>query len=106
MNKFHNALISCRVEIVDIRSPRGIAKILGTLLSVIGVIVIAFYKGPAVPSLQGDAPVHVGTKSVHENWLKGSLLTVSSCILWSILFIMQVFNPFKKLSDSSLFQLV
>ncbi|KAJ4726857.1 WAT1-related protein [Melia azedarach] len=81
-----------RVEIVDIRSPRGIAKILGTLLSVIGVIVIAFYKGPAVPSLQGDAPVHVGTKSVHENWLKGSLLTVSSCILWSILFIMQAYT--------------
>ncbi|KAH9729425.1 WAT1-related protein [Citrus sinensis] len=80
-----------RLEIVDVRSPRGIAKILGTLASLVGVMVIAFYKGPAVPSLKG-APIHLGTNSVHENWLKGSILTVASCILWSSFYIMQAFT--------------
>lgn len=80
---------SCRLEIVDVRSPRGIAKILGTLASLVGVMVIAFYKGPAVPSLKG-APIHLGTNSVHENWLKGSILTLASRMLWSSFYITQV----------------
>ncbi|KAJ4726858.1 WAT1-related protein [Melia azedarach] len=84
--------VTLGLETVDIRSFRGIAKILGTLISVIGAIIIAFYKGPAVPGLRGDAPIHVGAKSVHANWLKGSIMTVSSCISWSVLFILQAFT--------------
>ncbi|KAK9201527.1 hypothetical protein WN944_016731 [Citrus x changshan-huyou] len=77
-----------RLEIVGVRSPRGIAKIVGTLTSLVGVIVIAFYKGPAVASLKG-APIHLGTNSVLENWLKGSILTLASRMLWSSFYITQ-----------------
>ncbi|GAY63851.1 hypothetical protein CUMW_229010 [Citrus unshiu] len=79
------------LEIVGVRSPRGIAKIVGTLTSLVGVIVIAFYKGPAVPSLKG-APIHLGTNSVLENWLKGSILTLASRMLWSSFYITQAFT--------------
>ncbi|KAH9785463.1 WAT1-related protein [Citrus sinensis] len=80
-----------RLEIVGVRSPRGIAKIVGTLTSLVGVIVIAFYKGPAVASLKG-APIHLGTNSVLENWLKGSILTLASRMLWSSFYITQAFT--------------
>ncbi|KAL9436049.1 hypothetical protein AB3S75_022170 [Citrus x aurantiifolia] len=77
-----------RLEIVGVRSPRGIAKIVGALTSLVGVIVIVFHKGPAVPSLKG-APIDLGTNSVHENWLKGSILTLASRMLWSSFYISQ-----------------
>ncbi|KAL3592818.1 hypothetical protein D5086_011458 [Populus alba] len=38
--------IILRLEIVDLRNPRGIAKIVGTLLSLAGVLTITLYKGP------------------------------------------------------------
>ncbi|XP_022759764.1 WAT1-related protein At5g07050-like [Durio zibethinus] len=77
-----------RMEVVDVKNPRGIAKILGTLISLAGVTAITLYKGPAVQSLWG-APIHIKRLSVHENWVKGSFLAVFSCITWAVWYIMQ-----------------
>lgn len=79
------------MEVVDIKNPRGIAKILGTVISLAGVTVITLYKGPAMRSLY-DAPIHMKSISIEENWVKGSILTVASCITWASWFIMQVIN--------------
>eukprot|EP00262_Sarcandra_glabra_P004935 TRINITY_DN16172_c0_g2_i1.p1 TRINITY_DN16172_c0_g2~~TRINITY_DN16172_c0_g2_i1.p1 ORF type:complete len:222 (+),score=21.06 TRINITY_DN16172_c0_g2_i1:25-666(+) len=50
---------------------------------------MTLYKGPIVRNLWG-ALIHIqGNTTIHENWLKGSILTVSSCITWSIWYIMQ-----------------
>ncbi|CAL4931637.1 unnamed protein product [Urochloa decumbens] len=49
---------------------------------------ISLYKGAAVK----EAPIHIhgsGVAVAHENWVKGSLLAVASCICWSICFILQ-----------------
>jgi hypothetical protein len=81
--------ISCRLEIVNLRNPRGIAKIVGTLLSLAGVLTITLYKGPEVQSLQG-APIHIKSNASQQNWVKGTILLVVSCITWSLWFIMQV----------------
>lgn len=80
-----------RLEVVNIRSPRGIAKILGTGVSLAGVMTMTLYKGGSLRKI-GDALIHINgsTSVVHENWLKGSLLVVASCITWSIWYIMQV----------------
>ncbi|GLT42338.1 hypothetical protein SLA2020_163410 [Shorea laevis] len=80
--------IILRMEVVDARSSRGIAKILGTLISLAGVTTLTLYKGPALQSMKG-APVHISRGSVHENWTRGSILTVVSCISWSLFYIMQ-----------------
>ncbi|OMP09742.1 Drug/metabolite transporter [Corchorus olitorius] len=81
--------IILRMEIVDVKNPRGIAKILGTLISLAGVMTITLYKGPALQSLWG-ALIHIKRLSVHEkNWVKGSILTVASCISWAIWYILQ-----------------
>ncbi|KAL5792770.1 hypothetical protein ACOSP7_001364 [Xanthoceras sorbifolium] len=80
-----------RMEIVDVRDPRGIAKILGTIFSLAGVLTMTLYKGPALQSLKG-ALIHIGNNSAHENWIKGSILTVASCITWSMWYIVQGFT--------------
>ncbi|OMO55142.1 Drug/metabolite transporter [Corchorus olitorius] len=77
-----------RMEVVDVKNPRGFAKVLGTLISLAGVTAITLYKGPALQSLW-DAPIHITKRFVHENWVKGSILTVASCISWAMWYIMQ-----------------
>ncbi|XP_039032619.1 auxin-induced protein 5NG4-like isoform X3 [Hibiscus syriacus] len=85
---FPFAYVLERMEVVDVKNPRGIAKILGTLTALAGVTIITLYKGPAVPSLW-SALVHINKPSVHENWVKGPILTVASCITWAIWYILQ-----------------
>uniref|UniRef100_A0A6N2LER9 WAT1-related protein n=1 Tax=Salix viminalis TaxID=40686 RepID=A0A6N2LER9_SALVM len=79
------------LEIVDLRNPRGIAKIVGTLLSLAGVLTVTLYKGPGFQSLQG-APVQTRSNHAQQNWVKGSFLLVASCFTWSLYFIMQAYT--------------
>ncbi|RCV44290.1 hypothetical protein SETIT_9G361300v2 [Setaria italica] len=83
--------IILRMEIVNVRSLRGLAKIAGAMVSFAGVTTISLYKGAAIRSLW-KAPIHMhgsGVAVAHESWVKGSLLAVASCICWSICFILQ-----------------
>lgn len=86
-----------RLEVANVHDPRGITKILGTGISLAGVMTMTLYKGPALKKI-GDALIHLrgSTTVVQENWLKGSLLTVASCITWSIWYIMQVLITIKQ----------
>lgn len=78
-----------RLETVNLRNARGMAKVLGTLLSLGGVTIMTVYKGPPMRNL-GHPPVHIqGNNTIHEQWLKGSFLTITSCITWSAMYIMQ-----------------
>ncbi|KAF5465971.1 hypothetical protein F2P56_015933 [Juglans regia] len=82
-----------RLEVLDIRHPRGMAKVLGTLISLAGAMTMTLYKGSLVRNLwQPLIRIDQGSAATHENWLKGSLLTVASCITWSIWYIMQAFT--------------
>ncbi|XP_050216028.1 WAT1-related protein At2g39510-like isoform X2 [Mercurialis annua] len=82
--------IAFRLESLNLRNPRGIAKLLGTLVSLAGVTTMTLYKGPVMQHL-GHVPVHIqaSSGSNHENWIKGAILTVASCITWSVWYIMQ-----------------
>ncbi|XP_039031373.1 WAT1-related protein At2g39510-like [Hibiscus syriacus] len=81
--------IILRMEVVDVRSPRGLGEVAGTLTSLAGVSIITLYKGAEFRSLRA-APVHLKrVSSVHENWVKGSILTVASCISWALWYILQ-----------------
>jgi len=84
-------IFGLRLEKLDVKSPRGMAKIVGTVVSLSGVTTMTLYKGPVVRNLWG-ALIHIQGNTVHhESWLKGSILTVASCITWSMWYIMQVF---------------
>uniref|UniRef100_A0A453J181 WAT1-related protein n=1 Tax=Aegilops tauschii subsp. strangulata TaxID=200361 RepID=A0A453J181_AEGTS len=82
--------IALRMEIVDLRSARGLAKVAGTAVSFAGVTTMTLYKGAAIAS-PWRAPVHIpsGGDAAHNAWLKGSLLAVASCVCWSVWYIMQ-----------------
>ena len=84
------------MEIVHVRSLRGLSKIAGAMVSFAGVTTISLYKGAAVKSLW-KAPIQIhgssGVAVAHESWVKGSLLAVASCICWSLCFILQVPLP-------------
>ncbi|KAK9931086.1 hypothetical protein M0R45_018381 [Rubus argutus] len=81
--------VALRLEALNLRNPRGLAKVLGTLVSLSGVMTMTLYKGPIVSNLRSPL-IHIqGKSSIHENWLKGSILTVASCITWSAWYIMQ-----------------
>lgn len=78
------------MEIVNVQDPRGIAKIIGTLVSLAGVMIMTLYKGAILKNLWHPLIyIHQGN-NVKENWLKGSILTVASCITWALWYIMQV----------------
>ncbi|KAI4349407.1 hypothetical protein L6164_009999 [Bauhinia variegata] len=80
--------VALRLETVEVKNPRGQAKIFGTLLSLIGALTMTLYKGHAIPSLHGS-PIHIRGHSVHNNWIKGSILAIAGCISWSLSYIMQ-----------------
>ncbi|XP_075086081.1 WAT1-related protein At4g08290-like [Nicotiana tabacum] len=82
-----------RLEDANIRDIPGIAKILGTMVSLVGVMTMKIYKGPVVKNL-GLTLIYIdrGNGVVHSNWLKGSILTAASCITWSIWYIMQAYT--------------
>ncbi|KAH7517358.1 hypothetical protein FEM48_Zijuj09G0055200 [Ziziphus jujuba var. spinosa] len=83
--------IILRLEALDIRSPRGITKVIGTLITLAGVLTMFLYRGSAIKSLSA-ALIHTRNPTVHENWTKGSILVVASCFSWSCWYIMQVFT--------------
>ncbi|GMH19950.1 hypothetical protein Nepgr_021791 [Nepenthes gracilis] len=84
--------VALRLEMLDVRKPRGIAKVLGTLVSLSGVMTMTLYKGSVIPSLGRPLVRIQGTAATHENWVKGSILTVASCVAWSLWYIMQAFT--------------
>ncbi|KAG7991835.1 hypothetical protein I3843_02G098500 [Carya illinoinensis] len=80
------------LEVLDLRNPRGMAKVLGTLISLAGAMTMTLYKGPLMRNLWRP-PIHIQENTAtRENWLKGSLLTLASCLTWSIWYIMQAFT--------------
>ncbi|XP_058077962.1 WAT1-related protein At4g08300-like isoform X5 [Magnolia sinica] len=77
-----------RLEGLD-RSTRGMAKIVGTLVSLVGVMIMTLYRGPVLRNL-GHALVHVqGSTTIKENWIKGPILIIGYCISASLWFLMQ-----------------
>ncbi|KAI9119572.1 hypothetical protein K1719_009448 [Acacia pycnantha] len=82
-----------RLEVVDFRHPKGLAKVLGILLSVGGGMTMTLYKGHVMIRNLWDHPlIQIHGKSanpIHEDRLKGSILGVSSCLTWSLWYIMQ-----------------
>ncbi|KAM0940447.1 putative EamA domain-containing protein [Dioscorea sansibarensis] len=85
------------METLKLKSRSGMAKLLGILFCVTGIMIIALYEGPQLSSLN---PHHIQFanhegNSNHESkhsitaWIKGSFLVVFSCIIFSLWFISQ-----------------
>ncbi|CAI0458017.1 unnamed protein product [Linum tenue] len=74
-----------RLESLDHRHPRGIAKVSGTLISLSGVMTMALFKGPIVKQLWRPLIKIEASQTDdenHEKWVLGSILMVASCFIW------------------------
>lgn len=104
----------CRMERLSMKQVRSQAKIVGTLLSVGGAMLMTLYTGPAVHLFWSPHPHHPHddkyVKSASavpgKDWIKGSLLIIASCLAWAGFFILQAFVAKKYSAQLSLTTLI
>lgn len=97
-HKFQLLLVVCsfvsfalfRMEKLDIRKASSQAKSVGTIVAIIGASIMTLYKGPRVlgSNLPSDSSHHELVLSQESNWILGSLLITTTCIMssgWNIL---------------------
>ncbi|KAD7477131.1 hypothetical protein E3N88_00267 [Mikania micrantha] len=82
-----------RMEKVNIRSYKGQAKVLGTLICIAGTLVVTFWRGGVElkglvsrPLIELKAP----QGHVKQNWVKGATLISASKLSWSLWLIFQL----------------
>ncbi|KAK6235966.1 hypothetical protein SCA6_011303 [Theobroma cacao] len=78
-----------KLEKVNIRSLRSIAKIVGTVICVAGAIFMALLRGPKLLNAQ-SLPAKSIFGSEGEHWLLGCLFLFGSASCWSLWLILQV----------------
>jgi drug/metabolite transporter (DMT)-like permease len=88
-----------RMEKIRLRSLHSQAKILGTVCTVAGAVLMVLYHGPVVPFpwSSGGAHHHAaaaapGTAASQSSaeWLNGVAMVIGSCVCWAGFFILQV----------------
>ncbi|XP_061369727.1 WAT1-related protein At3g28050-like isoform X1 [Gastrolobium bilobum] len=87
--------IICRMEKIVVKSRTTLAKVMGSIISISGGLIVTFYKGPSIiiadnsPSFQ--LPQSNGILiSVDTSWVIGGLLLTACNILLTLWFIVQV----------------
>ncbi|KAF8033821.1 hypothetical protein BT93_C0166 [Corymbia citriodora subsp. variegata] len=78
------------MEKINVRSPRSIAKVLGTAVCVCGAIVMALLRGPKLLNAEFHLLARSTFASRDDSWLLGCILLIGSACCWSIWLILQV----------------
>jgi drug/metabolite transporter (DMT)-like permease len=79
-----------RLEKVNIRSLGGQAKVIGTVISVGGAMIMTLYKGPVLKFLSPGVEGHLMTSnSKPKNLVLGSILVFGSIVTWSASIVFQ-----------------
>ncbi|XXG60903.1 hypothetical protein AAC387_Pa04g2698 [Persea americana] len=83
-----------RLEKVKIKKLPSQAKVLGTVLTVGGAMLMTLYKGPILDFIWSRRRVHHDSNqgAADQNWVKGTLMLIASCVGWSGFFILQSFT--------------
>lgn len=84
------------MEKIKIKSLRSQAKICGTIITVIGALVMIIYKGAIVHMMWTKGHDQEDTSSSsNAHFLLGTFMLLFSCFCWAAFFILQViFNNF------------
>ncbi|CAL4908192.1 unnamed protein product [Urochloa decumbens] len=84
-----------RMEMVDLKKARCVAKVVGTLVTVAGAMLMTLYKGRAVEMvwtrhvhLHGPNPA-TAAAAADKDWLTGSIFLIIATLAWASLFILQ-----------------
>lgn len=89
----HHDTNHCRIEKVEWKRKDGIAKVVGTIVSVAGSLAITLYKGPTIyqPSLRlTNQPMKAEeAEEQNKNWTLGCLCLMGHCLCWSSWIVLQ-----------------
>lgn len=103
--------VICRMEKIDMKKVRCQAKLAGTLVSVVGAMLMTLYKGPLVEMVwskhvharKSDVPT---TGANDKDWLKGSIFLIIATLSWAALFVVQAYTLTKYSAQLSLTALI
>ncbi|KAF6147714.1 hypothetical protein GIB67_003045 [Kingdonia uniflora] len=101
-----------RLERVKIRKLHSQAKIVGTIVTLGGAMIMTLYKGPIIEMVWSSGHSHEGSSSgggsgaSTQHWLVGTLMLLGSCVGWSSFFILQSFTLRKYPTELSLTSLI
>ncbi|XP_070051064.1 WAT1-related protein At5g07050-like [Nicotiana tabacum] len=107
--------VICRMEKVDIKKVRCQAKVLGTIVTVAGAMLMTLYKGHVVNLLWSNHINSTTNSSISEtsgatnsdkDWFKGSILLIFATFAWASFFILQNITMRKYTAPLSLTALV
>lgn len=80
-----------RIESISIKQCHGLAKVVGSIVSLSGALVYILVQGPPVYQADPKASSVSSTECYSKgDWMKGTLASISSNISWSLWIIMQV----------------
>ena len=94
------------MEKVNLKKARCVAKVVGTLVTVAGAMLMTLYKGRVVEMvwtkhvhLHGPHPA--AAAAADKDWLTGSIFLIIATLAWASLFVLQVGShaPLHKLAS-------
>lgn len=89
-------ILPCSLDILNVNNKAGVLKLLGSLICLMGTILLMFYQGATlIPS--HNSPHSVISKQegrptigpTRHDWMIGSVFLVTGCIAWSSWFLVQ-----------------
>ncbi|XP_073132381.1 WAT1-related protein At5g07050-like [Henckelia pumila] len=107
--------VLCRMEKVDMKKIRCQAKVVGTVITVCGAMLMTLYKGDVINMVWSkyihprQSYVPQPSTSAHatqEDWIKGSILLIIATLAWASFFILQAITLRKYTAQLSLTALV
>lgn len=84
------------MESISVRKFPGLAKVLGSVISLSGALVFAFVKGPTIkfmnwyPETQNQTADSIAKDHPVGVWIKGCLIMLSANTAWSMWLVLQV----------------
>jgi len=81
-----------RIERVNMKEIRSIAKVIGTLVTFAGALMMILYKGPPIHLFYSPKTAHnSGSHDTQtlKHWVSGTLFLMMGCVAWSSFFILQ-----------------